>query len=64
MDFNLDITFFDLNGQELSIDLDLLKQQKLTLLNLMDKTDNQKVLDDLSGILNILDIIHDAIEPM
>lgn len=47
------------------IDFDMLKQQKLSLLHVIDNLDPAKELHkDLTGILNLIDAIQDAGEPI
>lgn len=45
-----------------NIDVDMLVNQKLTLLNLLDKEEEPSIIDDLEGLINLLDYIQDKIE--
>ena len=49
-----------------NINLPLLKRQKLALLRAIRRTQDARVMDDaelLDGVLNLLDSIHDVLDP-
>jgi hypothetical protein len=45
------------------IDLDLLIKQKMSLLNTIENCDNPTIEEDLEGLLTLLDVIHDELDP-